>query len=185
MSIGTVITEGVGSFGDVAHVVLQGFDTHPAVVNANASILTQAFGAQTAASAFLVTEGFRAGAAAPVTPANEPRGTAGWLWPHADERRSRAEIRKARERFGIPDEVAQAIAEIAARQAERAEQDQQKQFDELYRELELRRIEFDARYLAALSAMREAYIEQAMAFQQREEEEVVILLMAAAAVAKK
>ena len=123
----------------------------------------------------------------PATVDDRPKGTAEWLWQQAVDRRAPEDVRRARERFGVlPREAAEAIAEVAARQVERSEQDEQKRFDELLRELQLRSIEFEARYLDALAVMRERLIEEAKQTairRQQQEEEVLILLMLAAAVA--
>jgi hypothetical protein len=58
-SIGQLITEGVGSYGDIAHVITDGLNTSSAT--AKATILTQAFGSGSPDSVFLVTEGFFSG----------------------------------------------------------------------------------------------------------------------------
>jgi hypothetical protein len=66
------------------------------------------------------------------------------------------------------------------------EQDAQKRFDELLRELELQGIEFDARYLEALNIQRERLIDAEIAARLRlirEDEELLILLLMAASVA--
>lgn len=126
---------------------------------------------------------------APPPPPDEtpqPRGHVPWLTEiPGDRARSSEEVSRARARFGIEDDVAlAAIAEVAARQAERDEQDEQKRFDELYRELELRRIEFDARYLEVLGALREDYLEAAREAHRRrlrDEQDLLVLLMLAAA----
>ena len=126
------------------------------------------------------------------TPDTAVRPSGGF--PAGDDRaRSREEISRARERFGLRDEVAQALAEVARRQAEadaaalgqQAEADGQKRFDELYRELQLRSIEFEARYLEALASLREGYAEQARRnlLQRKQEEELMLLMMLAAAAA--
>ena len=103
----------------------------------------------------------------PATVDDRPKGTAEWLWQSAVDRRAPEDVRRARERFGVlPREAAEAIAEVAARQVERSEQDEQKRFDELLRE---RLIE---------DALRQAVIRQ-----QQQEKEVMILMLVAAAVA--
>lgn len=114
----------------------------------------------------------------PEVVAQQPRGHAG---PFLTGRpRSREDISRDRQRFGVIDDIAAAaIAEVAARQVERGETDEQKRFDELYRELALRRIEFDARYLELLGALRQQLVEQAIARQRRDEEEILLLLMLA------
>jgi len=119
-------------------------------------------------------------------PSDQPRPAGGFPASEGERRRRTAEdIRRARERYGIADEVAMAIREVAERQAAaqaaaQAKADEQKQFDELYRELELRAIQFDARYLEALAEMRSLYIEQ---FKRQEEEEILLLLLISAGVA--
>lgn len=116
-----------------------------------------------------------------VTPA---RGTVPWLFP-LPRRRTRKELSLERDRFGIQDEYALAtIAQVAQRQAERLEMDTQKRFEELSRELELRRIEFDARYLEALNAERERLIDEEIAQRLRrimDDEAVILLTLIAAA----
>jgi hypothetical protein len=118
-------------------------------------------------------------AAVATTPA--ARGSAGWLsgrYAPGDRRRTKDDIRRDRERFGVlTPAAAEVIAEVAVRQVERGETDAQKRFEELHRELELRRIEWDARYLEALAAMREHYIEAARVAQ---DEEALVLLIALA-----
>jgi hypothetical protein len=103
-------------------------------------------------------------------------------------RRTREQVSRDRKRFGIIDALAaEAIAEVAARQAERLEADKQKQYDELKRELELRRIEWETGYLEALNAERERLISAEIALrihkkiQQDEEDFIVMALLTAAA----
>ena len=101
--------------------------------------------------------------------------------------RSREDRARDRERFGISDPVLQAIRDVAARQAERLEQDSQKQYDELAGELALRKEEMEGRYLEALAIEREALIRAEIAmlmkkFLLSEDEAIIVLtLMAAAA----
>jgi len=91
-----------------------------------------------------------------VTTTVQPSG--GYPTTH-ERRRTRKEISEARQRIGIEDAIAkEAIAEVAARQAERLELDKQKQFDELHGELRLRNIEWQTRYLEAMNAEREHLI---------------------------
>ena len=115
-----------------------------------------------------------------------PRGTVPWL-SDLGARRTKRDISRERERYGIQDELAlAAIAEVAARQAERLELDEQKRFEELSRELELRRIEWDARYLEALNVMRERLIGEEIAAlmhrKLRDEEDILVLMMMAAGI---
>jgi len=74
-------------------------------------------------------------------------------------RRLPGEVSRERERFGIPDLAKQAIADVAARQAERLEQDRQRQFDELAGELKLRNLEWQTGYLNVLATERERLID--------------------------
>ena len=79
-------------------------------------------------------------------------------------------------------EITRIINEVARRQVETLEADEQKRFEELERELEARQIEWDARYLTALNERREFLIEQEIGRLLRkkndEEETVIALLMA-------
>ena len=98
-------------------------------------------------------------------------------------RRTPEEVRREREDFGIlPRRI---IADVAARQAERLEQDAQKQYDELQRELQLQGIEWDARYLAALADLRERLIGEEIArrLQMQLNNEATMMLLVMAAVA--
>lgn len=100
---------------------------------------------------------------------------------------SRQEVSRDRERFGLLDELAlKAIAEVAARQAERLEQDAQKRFEELSRELQLRGLEWEARYLEALNAKREELIDaeilSRLKAKFRADDEMIILMLLAASI---
>jgi hypothetical protein len=92
---------------------------------------------------------------------------------------TREEISKARQRFGLEDETAKIILDIASRQAESLERDSQKRFEELNRELKLKDIEWDRKYLEALNAERERLIDAEIALRLRQkldDEEVLMLL---------
>jgi hypothetical protein len=99
----------------------------------------------------------------------------------AQDQRSPEDVRRARQRFGvIPPDALEVIEAVATRQAlAQQEADEQKRFEELSRELELRRIEFDARYLEVLAALREENIAELK--RQNYNQEVLMLLMLAAA----
>ena len=132
---------------------------------------------------FFGGEFFNQGGVVVVTPTVSPSGG----FPYRDTLRTRKDIAKARERFGIPDPerlAAEAIAEVAKRQAERLEQDEQKRFEELSRELALRGIEWDGRHLAALNNARQRIIDAEIglrlnALRRREDEEIVLLMLIA------
>lgn len=126
----------------------------------------------------------------PPPPPQEQSFPIGGGIPGDDRGRSREEISRARGRFGLRDEVAEAIAAVAQRQAEaeaaanaaeaRAA-DEQKRFDELFREMELRQIAFEARHLEVLAQMREEFIARIRKQQQEEEELMLLMLVAVAA----
>lgn len=107
----------------------------------------------------------------------------GTLRLRRSEGRTREEIRRDREKFGIA--AAAVIEEVAKRQADRLEQDEQKRFDELLRELQLRELEFDARYLEATNALRQKLIDAEIGrlLKQQQDEEMMILMLVAAACA--
>lgn len=126
-------------------------------------------------------------AAADTTPVTQPpRGNAGAIYASWERERSRYErspedVRLERERLGIIPRAEEIIAQIAARQLERDEQDAQKRFEELFREIEIQGLEWNARYLEALAAIRE---EMAVAERKRKDDEEIVLitLMLAAAI---
>ena len=80
-------------------------------------------------------------------------------------------------------EALESIAEVARRQAERLELDEQKRFEELERELSLRSVEWEARYLDLLNEQRESLINEEIGRLLRrkiaEEEELLLILLAA------
>ena len=113
------------------------------------------------------------------------RGTAPWLMPYQD-RRSREDIERERERFGIPREaqaVINAVAEAQVQVGLRLDEEQRQ--SQLLRELRLEGIEFRAQYFEALNAERERLIDAEIAYLLRlqNERDVITLLMLAAAAA--
>ena len=128
---------------------------------------------------------------APVTPPSFPIG-GGIPYP---EKRSKQDISRARRRLGLEDEESlketeaqRVILEVAQQQAQRLELDKQKQFEELSRELRLRNIEWEGRYLETLNLERERLIEaeisarlKAKLKQQQEDDEIVAILIGLAA----
>ena len=99
-------------------------------------------------------------------------------------RRRPEELSAERERFGIPDLAKRAIADVAARQAERLEQDKQRQFDELAGELKLRNLEWQTGYLEALAAERGRLIDAEIAQRLKqaiEHEDLLLLTLTLAA----
>lgn len=82
--------------------------------------------------------------------------------------------------------VAEVIAEVAERQARQLDLDEQQRLEELTRELELKGLRWQGRYLELLNAEREQLIdaeigrliqERQAAMQRREEEVILLLLM--------
>lgn len=137
------------------------------------------------------------GAGGPVAPVIPPAPPAdiglhpGGGVPH-DYVPTRRDVSRARKRFGlddgfeVPARAGAIIADVAARQAERLELDEQKIFEELLRELEIEGLEFDRRYLEALNRQRELLIDEEIAQQfrriQEEEELLMLMLIAGAAI---
>jgi hypothetical protein len=98
--------------------------------------------------------------------------------------RTRREIAEDRKKHGIPDAYLEVIKEVAAAQVSRLETDEQKRFEELHRELELRQIIWDGRYLEIMNQIREQMIaaeiaEHLRAHIQDEEELTMLTLLAA------
>ena len=137
-------------------------------------------------AALLIATGVLEGEEPPVVPVTPVRPSGGWP---ADQgyRRKREDVSEARKRLGLDDgyRVSTVIADVAVRQAERIEQDQQKIFDELLRELELQGLEFDRRYLEALGVQRQRLIDAEIAARLqrlvKDDEELMLLVMIAAA----
>mgnify|MGYP001611177427 CR=1 FL=1 len=107
---------------------------------------------------------------------------------HEVRKRTREEVRLERERLGIiPKRVERIIEEVAKRQAEKLELDRQKQFEELSRELKLKNIEWEGRFLEALNKSRERLIDLEIAsrikVKLRDEQDIISLLTLAAALA--
>lgn len=105
--------------------------------------------------------------------------------------RTRKQVSDARKRLGLRDkfseEAESIIAQVAAQQAARLEQDKQKQLDELRGELKLRSLELEAGYLEALAVEREALIDAEIAKRLSEmianDRALMMLILMAAAIA--
>jgi len=123
------------------------------------------------------------GAFGAITPARAyppPHGAS--IFGHGYRERTKKEIREDRERFGIPQEIATVIVDVAARQVERLELDAQKRFEEFSRELELRDIQWDARYLKMLNEARARLIDAEIGERLRQridDEQIMVMLIAA------
>ena len=100
--------------------------------------------------------------------------------------RTREDIRRDRERFGVIPKAALVIASVAAQQAEVLSLDEQQRLEHLERELEAAGLEYESAYLDMLNAMRERLIAEEIGkrlklMQQIEEETVILLLLTAVA----
>ena len=119
----------------------------------------------------------------PVT-TEQPKGRAEWLGDYLPDRRDPEQLRRDRQRFGIiPPDAQEVIDEVAARQAQRLEQDKQRQLDELRGELRLRELDLRAGYLEALGEARQKLIEEEIKrrlAQLTENEQVILLVLLAA-----
>ncbi len=117
---------------------------------------------------------------APVVVPDAARGHVPWLGGGAPLDRER--IAKDRERFGIPRPVIEIIEAIAEGQAARLEADEQKRFEELSREMQLRGIEWEAQFLEIMNATRQRLIDAEIGRllrQQLEDEQIMLMLIAA------
>lgn len=104
-------------------------------------------------------------------PAQQPSGG------FPDDRRSEADVRRAREFFGV---IPKVVEEVARDQAKRLELDEQKRFEQLQRELQLQGIEWDVRYLEAMNEMRNRMIDAEIALRLRQrlqDDEDLLMLM--------
>ena len=111
-------------------------------------------------------------------------GSGGQAHSYGERRRTPHDIRDAREKFGIIEPKAKAIIEaVAERQAQSLDQDEHKHFEELSRELELQKIQWDTKYLDALNNYRDNLISQEIGRMLRQkianEQTTALLLMAA------
>ena len=121
-----------------------------------------------------------------ITTPQPARGTAAWLSPSLYAKpKTKEQVRKEREDLGILPKAIQVIKEVAQRQVQRLELDEQKRFDELLNEIKLQELQWDARYLALLSEERERLISEEIAARLQaklnDERLMMLILMAAAA----
>ena len=111
----------------------------------------------------------------------ETSNTGGSGFAHLGTLRTRDDIRRDREKFGVLPKVAKVIASVAAQQADALSLDEQQRLEHLERELELEGIEYESAYLELLNLMRARLIateigKRLRAIQDAEEEIVLILL---------
>lgn len=101
--------------------------------------------------------------------------------------KSSRSIREEREALGILPRTAEAIAEVAAQQAEMLRLDELQRESHLREEFRLRGLEYEARYLALANAERERLIDREIALllrrKLREEADVLALIALAASCA--
>jgi hypothetical protein len=100
--------------------------------------------------------------------------------------RTREDIRRDRERFGVIPKAAHVIAQVAAAQADALSLDEQQRLEHLEREIEAQGLVYENRYLELLNVMRERLIAEETGkrlrlLQQIEEETVVTLMLMATA----
>lgn len=124
--------------------------------------------------------GFGAAPPPPTPVVEAPPVGGGGFHPYLGRIRTRHQLL---EKQRIRLEALEVIEEVARRQALRLELDEQKRFEELERELELRSVEWEARYLDLLNEEREVLIVEEIGTLLRrkinEEEEMLLILIAA------
>ena len=98
-----------------------------------------------------------------------------------DEAQRQYRERQKRQKLQLIQAAREAIEEVARRQVERLELDEQKRFEELERELSLRSVEWEARYLDLLNEERESLIDEEIGRLLRrkiaEEDELLLILL--------
>jgi hypothetical protein len=168
-STASVISLGLGSWGSTSLVLTLGYGSGVAQTTGNA---------------------FACGTFDPDTfdtdcPTETPSG--GFEYARlGPRRRTQEEIRRERERFGIPQRDAIIIEDVALRQAADFRLDEEQKAQELRAELKLQRIEMRAVHLSALNERREAVIREEISarllkLQSQQNETILLLLMAASA----
>ena len=101
---------------------------------------------------------------------------------HEVQKRTKEDIRRDRERFGvIPKQIEKIIEKVAQRQALSEEQDRQKQYDELAGELKLQNLELEASYFESLALQREVLIAEKLEEMRVRKVQILALLLLAAA----
>ena len=121
-------------------------------------------------------DSFGAGAAAAAAAAAATASPGGY-WAREFRRRFKPKHEK------IPEQIQEVILDVAERQVQRLEHDELKQLEELERELQLRGIEWESRYLTALNEEREFLINQeigGLLRQKIENDETALVLILSA-----
>jgi len=107
----------------------------------------------------------------------------GGFYNYGGQRRTKEDIRKDRQRFGvIPPDAVKIIEDVATRQAESLKLNEQQRLEELTGELKLAGIEYRSAYLALLNQERERMIDAEIGRRIREsedEKEIQIILLLA------
>ena len=102
-----------------------------------------------------------------------------------NQRRTQSDIRRERDRFGIPQKASEVIDAVANRQSKQAKGDrldEQQRLEELSGELKLAGLEYESRYLALLNDERERLIDAEIASRLlsiQDEKDVLFLLAVA------
>ena len=114
--------------------------------------MPSAWGESWGASGGAWGESFGAAAASAAAAATASPG--GGYWAREFKRRYKPKYER------IPEQIQEVISYVAERQVQRLEHDELKRLEELERELQLRGIEWESRYLTALNEEREFLINQ-------------------------
>ena len=112
------------------------------------------------------------GGAVPASVASAQAG--GRYWLREFKRRYKPKYER------IPEQIQEVILDVAERQVQRLEHDELKRLEELERELQLRGIEWESRYLTALNEEREFLINQeigALLRQKLENDQTALVLI--------
>ena len=122
-------------------------------------------------------DSFGAGAAAASAAAAATASPGGGYWAREFKRRYKPKYER------IPEQIQEVILDVAERQVQRLEHDELKRLEELERELQLRGIEWESRYLTALNEEREFLINQeigGLLRQKIENDETALVLILSA-----
>ena len=122
-------------------------------------------------------DSFGAGAAAASAAAAATASPGGGYWVR------QFKLRYKPKHDRIPEQIQEVISDVAERQVQRLEHDELKRLEELERELQLRGIEWESRYLTVLNEEREFLINQeigGLLRQKIENDETALVLILSA-----
>lgn len=137
---------------------------------------------------FLPFYSFTDGVAAPPpapTVAPPIRGGRAFFEREAEREQRKVSREVSRETLRLPSQAQRVIEAVALRQVQKLERDELKRLEELTRELDLKGIEWETRYLEALNVRREALIDAEIAKLLKlklEDEDTLLLMMLAASI---